>query len=164
MPIKIEGDGLKKLNSLQRAPFLRKMVKEAGVIAIRFSKDRFVHKNWLDKTRKPWQKRERHDRGSLMIRTGRLKRSIRKVREGAFYVVIGTDVPYAQIHNEGGQIKKNVRVRAHRRRTKRGMVPVEAHQRKMNLKMPKRQFLGDSAFLSKYISRHMMQEVEKRLK
>ena len=65
--------------------------------------------------------------------SGRLKKSIRRIRVTQNSVTIGTDVPYAQIHNEGGTIKKTVSVKSHRR--------------KMNTTIPQRQFIGESAQL-----------------
>uniref|UniRef100_UPI001F46270F phage virion morphogenesis protein n=2 Tax=Flavobacteriaceae TaxID=49546 RepID=UPI001F46270F len=86
---------------------------------------------------------------------------IRKISEGKYYVLIGTDVPYAQIHNEGGTIKATARVRAHSR-TRKGRnqpIKVKAHTRQMNAKIPKRQFLGESAVLALRLENHMYDKV-----
>ena len=99
--------------------------------------------------------------------------------------MIGTDVPYAQIHNEG--FRGNVNIKAHvrkryrnekegtgvystrtrkeRTRTKRVVDSghtVQSHTRKIN--MPKRQFMGSSAVLDKQIERMMNAEFNKALK
>lgn len=185
MDVEFNTDFFKKLERLNRKAFLRQMTQEAGVIAVNFSKDRFRFKNWLDKGRERWKPRKRpNGRGSLLVRTGRLKRSIRKILTGDYYVMVGTDVPYAPLHNEGGEINKTVQVKSHQRkinirarkidkRTGRirtlkkaignKMVNVRAHNRKMNLTMPKRQFLGDSEFLGKLIGRHITREINKTL-
>lgn len=184
MNIEFKGDFFKHLEKVNRPAFLRKMTSEAGVLAVNFSKERFRYKNWLGKTREHWKKRQRKDRGSLMAKSGRLKRSIRKISQGNYYVIIGTDVPYAQIHNEGGTIKETVNVKAHTRkitirarkidrvtgRSRRAaksvgekISKVRAHRRRMNTRMPKRQFLGESAFLIRKIERHMSREIIKKI-
>lgn len=86
----------------------RRLLDEASIRALRFSKERFRQKNWIDTTPQKWKPRQRRDRGSLMIRSGRLKRSIRVLNKTATSVTIGTDVPYARIHNEGGTIREKV--------------------------------------------------------
>ncbi len=180
MNIEFKGDFFEKLKRIDRKPFLRKMTVEAGIMAVNFTKERFVYKNWLDKSRSKWKDRKAKDKGSLMVRTGRLKRSIRKLSQGDFYVYIGTDVPYARAHNEGERINKTVRVKGHKRkisirgkRTDRAARPTRAVQkafatvrpfkRKMNLNMPERRFMGDSTFLAKKIERYMKKAIDKEL-
>lgn len=151
------GNFIDKLNKLakvqQRLPHLM------AIEGVNFSKERFVRKNWVDNKREPWKKRKREDRGSLMVRTGRLKRSIRKISVGSNYAIIGTDVPYAQIHNEGGQVKATQRVRNHKRRTSRGEVTVSAHVRKVNFTIDARRFMGDSAVLGRRIERLVERQI-----
>ncbi|WP_315157104.1 phage virion morphogenesis protein [Capnocytophaga leadbetteri] len=181
MDLQVNTDLFNRLQRLTQRTFLQRMVSEAGVIAVNFSKDRFRFKNWIDKTAEKWQARKRPDRGSLLLRTGRLKRSIRKIASGDYYVVVGTDVPYAQLHNEGGSVNKVAQVKAHtrkvvirqRRVNRRGnvisraigsrIVNVRAHNRKMNLTMPKRQFLGESELLMRRIEMHVNREFNKEL-
>ena len=136
----------------------------AAVEAVNFSKERFVQKNWLSRTREPWKKRSKEDRGSLMVRSGRLKRSIRKIKVTPNSVTIGTDVPYARIHNEGGILNRTVNVRQHTRTRKGRAETVKMHRRKMNTKMPKRQFIGESAILLRRIERLMEKEIKKALR
>ena len=181
MDLQVNTDLFNRLQRLTQRTFLQRIVNEAGVIAVNFSKDRFRFKNWIDKTAEKWQARKRPDRGSLLLRTGRLKRSIRKIASGDYYVVVGTDVPYAQLHNEGGTVSKVVQVKAHTRKvvirqrkvSRKGkvslkvigskMVNVRAHNRKMNRTMPKRQFLGESELLMRRIEMHLNRELNKEL-
>lgn len=133
-------------------------------MAVNFSKERFVQKNWIDRNREAWTPRKRPARGSILVRSGRLKRSIRKVSQGNYYVYIGTDVPYAKIHNEGGRIDRTVSVKAFTRRGRqRGTQNVRAHSRRMNIGMPKRQFLGESALLNRRIERFMSRELDNEI-
>ncbi|WP_370408967.1 phage virion morphogenesis protein [Tenacibaculum dicentrarchi] len=163
MSVKFKGDFFEKLQRIDNKFFLSKMTSEAGVIAVKFSKDRFRQKNWVDTSQEKWTPRKQKRAGSLLVGpgSGRLKKSIRKISEGKYYVLIGTDVPYAQIHNEGGTIKATARVRAHSR-TRKGRnqpIKVKAHTRQMNTKIPKRQFLGESAVLALRLENHMYDKV-----
>ena len=85
--------------------------------------------------------------------------------EGDYFVYIGTDVPYAKAHNEGGEITKTVNVRSHSRARKgrTDKFKVKSYQRKMNLTLPKRQFIGDSAALAKRIERFASVEINNEI-
>ncbi|SHK69561.1 phage virion morphogenesis protein [Epilithonimonas mollis] len=161
--------------------FTNKIVSEFGTIAVNFSKERFVKKNWINETAEAWTPRKRKARGSLLVKTARLKRSIRKISSGDGYVIIGSDVPYAKIHNEGGTISKTATVKAHdRKRTVRTVSSktgkklkrrvdtgdisrVKAHTRKMNLTIPKRQFMGESKELENRTRSHLRLRVDQIL-
>ena len=150
---------IKKLEKVRH-----RLPQRAAVVAVNFSKERFVRKNWVDTSPQAWPKRKAKGRGSLMIRTGRLKRSIRKLVVTNDFILLGTDVPYAQVHNEGGSIKKTVSVRRHERKISRGQAKVKAHSRNMNLKIPKRQFIGNSAILRRRIERLIERDIKQALK
>ena len=88
-----------------------------------------------------WEPRHyQNPKGSLLMVTGRLRRSIKShiEQDGVRFT---SDTPYAGVHNEGGTVNQNVR--AHNRRNKKtGKThQVRAHQRRLT--MPKRQFVGD---------------------
>lgn len=148
--------------------------QKAAVMAVNFSKDRFVKKNWLDTAEHPWKKTPKR-KGSTLIKSGRLKRSIRKVHVGANYVIIGTDVPYAQIHNDGGTIEGTEQVRTHQRRAhkrkgysragkriKAGIVRshiVKSHKRKYKRTFAQRQFIGKSGHLEDQLTKMIEREI-----
>ncbi|AZB17589.1 hypothetical protein EG352_07320 [Chryseobacterium indologenes] len=169
MDIEFQGDFIRKLDRVNRAAFLNRCIGQVGVIAVNFSKERFVQKNWINQNREAWQPRKRPSRGSILVRSGRLKRSIRKISQGNYYVYIGTDVPYAKIHNEGGQINNIANVKPHTRRARSGRSSrsgtqnVKAHTRRMNIRMPKRQFLGDSMVLNRRIERFLSRELDNEI-
>ncbi|QTV06043.1 phage virion morphogenesis protein [Faecalibacter bovis] len=153
------------LTKLHRLRQLHKRFPElAAIEAVNFSKERFVAKNWLDRSPNRWQPRKKESRGSLMAKTGRLKRSVRKLKTTRNSVTIGTDVPYAQIHNEGGSINNRVNVQAHSRVRKGRAERVKAHTRQMNIRMPKRQFIGESAILLRRIERMLDKQIKEILK
>lgn len=79
-------------------------------------------------------------RGSILIVTGAMRRSIRSSIRGTS-VVFTSNLPYTALHNEGGAYTQNVR--AHTRiskKTGRSHV-VKAHSRTGF--MPQRQFIGN---------------------
>lgn len=160
----LSPDFLMKLNELQK--LRRKFPDMAGIEAVHFSKQRFIDKNWVDETTKEWEPRKRKAPGSLMVGkgSGRLKKSIRKIRVTPNSVTIGTDVPYAQIHNEGGTIKKTVTVKSHSRKRKGRSEKVKSHRRKMNTTIPQRQFIGESATLMHTIEELIGKEMNRILK
>jgi len=142
-----------------------------AVVAVNFSMDRFRAQNWVDHTTHPWKprnpkpawgkKRERPGR-AILVKSGRLRRSVRIVSVSPNQIVIGSDVPYARIHNDGfrGKIEQNVR--EHSRRVKRGnkekTVVVSAHKRQLNINMPQRRFMGASATLEQKLNRFVKAE------
>lgn len=137
-----------------------------GNMAVNFYKDSFKRQGYIENSSvKKWDKRKNNAKGegrAILVKTGRLRRSIRIIRSGLGYVVVGTDVPYAQIHNEGGVIRTTQRVRSYSRkafkRTWKGKrqnisaSTISAHARIVNTKIPQRQFMGLSAFLIRRIS------------
>ena len=108
------------------------------------------------KPRKPGASREKGR--AILVDTGRLLRSIKSYPK-ASRVVISSNRPYAAIHNSGGAINAVQQVRAHKRRRRsargrRGKTHVvAAHQRKVSIKMPRRQFMGNSAALERILRR-----------
>jgi len=164
-------------NKLKRLSQLyRKFPEMAAIEAVNFSKERFVRKNWVDKTVTAWKARkpspEWHSeaqkkaaaRGSLMVKSGRLKRSIRKIKVTRNSVTIGTDVPYAEPHNEGAVINQTINVRTHSRKRKGRSETVKAHRRKRKITLPERRFIGESAILLRRVERLVQREINEILK
>lgn len=140
------------------------MPARVGTCAVNFSKQRFVQQNWHDTTPEPWKPRsrtrrggERRQSGAILVDSGRLKRSIRVVSADSNRVIIGTDVPYAEIHNEG--LYGEVSVRKHSRRSRKGRLHiVKAHKRRVH--MPQRRFLGESQALATQLEELMIKELK----
>lgn len=170
----LSPDYIQKLNRLRK--LYDKFPNMAAIEAVNFSKERFVRKNWVDKTPKPWKKPNpvpawvptawRKKGGSLLIGkgSGRLKRSIRKTNVTRNSATIATDVPYAQIHNEGGVVKQNITIKAHSRQRKGRSHRVKEYKRKRQFKIPQRQFIGESAILLRRIERMVQREMTEILK
>lgn len=78
----------------------------AGNEAVNFFQDSFRKQGFAGVNQQTWKKRKtdknKHDTGrAILVKSGRLKRSIRRMRADWQSVIVGTDVPYAEIHNEG---------------------------------------------------------------
>ena len=134
--------------------------------AVTFFVDSFRREGWQSRTLKKWKPRKRPDRArnakrilkrrGLLVKSGRLRNSIKPKKVSFERIIIASDAPYSAAHNFG--YKGTVKVREHTRRTygvaqfggRRGRVvagstTVRQHTRKMNL--PRRQFMGKSPAL-----------------
>lgn len=157
----------------------RNLPNKAATLVVNFVKERFNAQNWVDSRTEPWKKRK-VNRGSkrrqgrkILIDKSRLLRSIRKIEVTPYSATIGTDVPYAQIHNDGGKFSGNVTIKSHQRKAhtrkhgrKRERVKattVSSHTRKMRWRMPRRQFIGPSVVLDKRIERMMTADINNAL-
>lgn len=162
---------------------------KAGAIMVAFSKQRFRDQAWLGDIIEPWKPRKGIKKGNrgraILVKTGRLRRSIRVVRYGNMSVTIGSDLPYAQAHNEGA-FAQSISVAAFKRKrfqkevvetnrlTKKGKprkmnvvsvigeIDVKAHTRR--LAMPRRRFMGRSQYLNRQVGRMIGAEVNRVFK
>lgn len=178
---KIKGKAFERLGKIVSSGYKLKLMSEFGTIAVNFSKERFIKKDWKNQVSEKWTPRKRHDKGSLLAKSGQLKRSIRKMSISSEYVVIGSDVPYAKIHNEGGRSTKTIYVSSHtrkkttpksvnirtrkpsRQRVSVGEIKVKSHTRKMNLHLPKRQFMGKSRALELRLQLHLKKSLTEQI-
>lgn len=148
--------GYDKLQSEVKQAVLR-LPLIVGNAAVNWVKDSFTQQIWRGAVFQAWKavKSEKRKGAAILIKSGRLRRSIRIVKFNATSVSIGSDVPYAAAHNNG--VYDMVSVRGHNRnkfgkakasslKSKRqktitylsGTSEVAAHTRTMNL--PRRQF------------------------
>lgn len=148
---------------------LSKAPRALGSIAVSFFKQSFIKQGFTDESLKSWQPRTNgKDSGrAILVKSGRLRNSIRVIRADTSVIIIGTDVPYAKIHNRG--YVGGVTVKAHHRtktskvlvyniiskrgrtvKTDTGRSQIQSFTRR--IRMPKRQFMGNSAQLNKLIT------------
>lgn len=143
---------------------------------------------WPKRKVSGWGRRERKGR-AILVDTGRLRRSIRVVMVSGTRVVVGVYVPYAKAHNEGfrGTVTQRVSAYSYSRygtekrgtgvysvktrrenlkavRVKTGEVKVKAHTRTIHQRIPKRQFIGQSAVLDRNLQRMMTLELTKAIR
>lgn len=152
---------------------------KAAVLAVNFTKERFIKKNWLDDREHPWPKTKKR-KGSTLMKSGRLKKSIHQVHIGADYAIVGTNVPYARPHNDGLTIAGTEQVRAHGqkshkrkaytrsgKRIKAGTVRahiVKSHSRKFKRSFVQRKFIGQSQYLNNQITEMIQDEFQKSIR
>lgn len=147
-----------------------------------FFVDSFTKQGWDTghgiKKWKPSKKSDGRRRRAILVKTGRLRKSIR-IRHATFRrITIAAEAPYAAAHNFG--VDETVTVRAHTRRTygrvqekyttssgkertrtkrvETGSHIVRSHTRHMQL--PQRQFMGDSQMLDQKLDRIVERAVE----
>lgn len=155
---------------------LKTLPRLVGNEVVNFSKDNFRRQGFLGDTFEPWPKRKaknapRNNGRGILIDTGKLRRATRVVSADWNEVRVGNDVPYAKAHNEGLRLGLMQNVRAHRRKVPKknkrkvssGITFVKAHKRKVNMKMPRRRFLGSSQYLTRNIHRLIASKIQKAL-
>ncbi|HMN89778.1 MAG TPA: phage virion morphogenesis protein [Saprospiraceae bacterium] len=122
--------------------FVKKLPDLVGNTAVNFYKDSWNREGFIDTKISKWKPRKRTTgkQRRILVKSGRLRRSLR-YRNLSRVVAIFTDVPYAQVHNEGGKLTARQKVKAHTRKTKRGSTTVKSHIRNVNFTMPQRQFM-----------------------
>lgn len=120
-----------KLERIKR--LLRKLPRDVGNEALIFFNNLFKKEESPDG--KKWQARkvegnaDRSNRRGLLIKSGRLRKSIRLSNVTSRSVVIGTNVNYSKYHNDG------------------------------TVKIPQRQFIGKSTFLNRRLQRMIMAKI-----
>jgi phage gpG-like protein len=89
---------------------MQSFLKEAEKEVIKESDDAFKKQGWTDTTFQRWKSRKRSSRTGgyiqdqfrpILIKTGKLRNSIKILFRGKLGFTFGTNVPYASYHNEG---------------------------------------------------------------
>lgn len=151
-------------------PILNELPEVVGNAGVNYSLDALEKQAWEDEAWAKRQSKKDADR-ALLIKSGRLRRSIKVLRSSQNSVVWGSaDVPYAQIHNDGGIIERPARSETFARpRYKRGKkaamfggmgafrkmtreerkaTPQKGQRyRAYTITMPQRRFIGDTPAL-----------------
>ncbi|WP_442795326.1 hypothetical protein [Pelobium manganitolerans] len=149
--------------------------------AVKFSKERFVQQNWIGDRTEPWAKRKpgwgkknKNQGRAIGVLTGRLKRGVRKISATPQQIVIGNDVEYAEVFNNGGRYsvsqqvdsfsrKAYTRKRAGRRETVSAST-VKSFTRTVKRNQVARPFLAPSATLNKRLERLIASDIVKAVK
>lgn len=195
----IKADQMKMRKALEAA------IVDVGNTARVFFIDNFRKQGFDDKTVQKWKKRqvsERKGRGSkksaseletvrsvkagraILVKTGDLRRSIIRnpANRAALTVKISTDLAYAKIHNNGGNVVQYVK--PHRRFVDQGdtmgtgVFNIKSRKEKQakvkvkqdvkgfsrKVRMPKRQFIGDSYNLNEKVKAVIVKRLDKVFK
>jgi phage gpG-like protein len=125
------------------------VVSEMGAIGQNHFVKSFQKQGFENVTLEKWKPRKsnRADRGkpnrAILVKSGALRRSIRRIAIGKYGYNIVSDLPYAKIHNDG--------------------LTGRAYGKHL-FKMPKRQFMGFSAKMNNKIERMIDRYVKKVFK
>jgi phage gpG-like protein len=135
-------------------------MKDANFSAQGFVVNGAAHPKW--KKRKKETSRSKGKR--ILSGTGYLQENV-KAKALKDHVRVGVDldkVPYAKIHNEGGEITQHVQVHTRRNKKTGKAFSVKAHDRHLN--MPQRKFLGYSSDIEKIALKEIDFEIKKIFK
>lgn len=176
-PVSDLAGQLRDINDL-----IKKLPQWAGREAVNFYKDSWRRQGFINTSVEKWaarksdnkwgktSKRKKKSR-AILVQSGQLRRSIRYKVSGNTITVF-TDVPYAQVHNEGLKVATTQTIKTHTRQAhkRKGKevkeTTVRTHSRRVNFKMPKRQFMdvpgrAISPFLEKRFVFHIARAIEK---
>jgi phage gpG-like protein len=135
--------------------------------ATEYFQESFQKQSWDNQ---PWQPlspsyaaRKTRSKGRILTRTAALQRSIRPTVQQPAKVTItagNSKVRYARVHNEGLRVAGVQYVRPHKKGNFMGKgkpVNIKGHSRKVDFRMPRRQFMGHSAILNREIITRLRQ-------
>lgn len=151
----------------------RAIVKQAptfaSIEAEKFFKRSFLNQGFTDRALVKWDERKDDTRpgGAVLTSTGNLRDSIQIAKVSQKQVALINGAPYAKIHNEGGRIRVVQYIRPHTRNNLFGRgirAQIQAHSRKVDFTMPKRQFMGHSETLANNFDGWMANEIAKAVK
>ena len=122
------------------------MQNDIGQIALNHFTKSFRDQGFTDESLQAWKPRKRvrgrNDEGrAILVKTGALRRSLRKTNIGKYRVRISSNLPYSRVHNDG--------LRAGRGK---------------GFTMPKRQFAGKSATMDRKIRNKIHRRIRKIFK
>lgn len=144
----------------------------AEVTALNFFKESFNQQGWLGSSFEAWPERKAGADGrGVLIKTGHLRDSIRVLESSPLRIVFGTNAPYAQIHNEGGTVSIRITPKARRyfwamyKTTEKAFWKAMALKKdNITIKVPKRQFLGESQTLLRQLDTWVSNRIQQRFK
>lgn len=168
-----------------------RLPRKVGTIAVNHFKQNFRDGGWLDGGRHPWKRTKRQDAGTsdarygpLTSRRNHLMRSI-QARPSPGMVSIENPVPYAAMHNDGGDIQTTVtkKMRKYAWRMAYSLAGVKGKGRKLpkelpreaekwkglaltrkkrlTVHIPQRRFMGDSQELRMKINKTINESLDK---
>lgn len=123
-----------------------------------------------------WEERkDKKNKRKLLIKTGTLQRSPRIVSSMIGHVVVGSDIPYASVHNNGGTINRTARSETFVRNrfkngTKKGLFKrgTTAGQgmtfKAYSYSMPVRKFLGSHPKIKSHLLKVIKEEFTNEFK
>lgn len=143
----------------------------ASVMALNFFKGSFANQGFTDAGLIKWDTRKNDNRpgGAVLTSTGNLRDIIVISKVSLKQVILTNAAPYAKIHNDGGTITVTVTPKMKKyfwfmfKATGNSMYKGMALTKKSSLtiKIPQRQFMGDSQTLTNSFDNWMANEIAK---
>lgn len=167
-----------------------RIIQHAAAMALTHFKESFTNQGFTDETLHKWPVRKggaKNNGRAILINRGILKRGLRIKHTSLDGAIVGEDegIPYADIHNFGGEIKitpqmrrffwamyykygggkeKGISKRAQGLNELAGFYKNLALTKDDHITIPKRQFIGDSALLERNIKKYVTDELDKFFK
>lgn len=136
----------------------------AETFCLQWFDDSFQNEGFTDASFLKWDSRNKPDKregGAILTNTTYLRKSLELMSHSTNTLTFGTNVPYAALHNNGGRLRAVQYVRAHHSVRKDKRVQVKAHSRKVDLKYPKRQFIGHSEKMMDNLDQWLFNQIVK---
>ncbi len=173
MANKFKFDQVKANLAKTKATIIKKIANESES----FFRKGFQQGGFTDASFKAWKPRKsKKSSKPILVKTGRLRGSIRLQINSSVSAKLHTDVPYAEIHNEGGEIQKHAqsrvisftnvsgRSRFASTRTKKVRKSITHQSRSTfaahGITMPQRKFMGRSRTLDKRVEKLIQKELK----
>ncbi|KAB8153409.1 hypothetical protein EZY14_009255 [Kordia sp. TARA_039_SRF] len=148
------------------------LVRYTSIYARNFFKESFQNQGFTDTNFSPWQPRKNDvDPGrKILVKSSVLLNSIQVFKATTSEIRIGSDQEYADIHNNGGVVTIPITDKSRRyfwymfKSTGNGMWKALAltNKKSITVKIPKRQFIGESKVMMDKIQQWVIKEIEKR--
>lgn len=130
-------------NIIAKFQSVKKIPQRMGFIVLDSINDNFKKQSFDGR---PWKGKQLNDGRSLLVKSGKLRRSIRLAEASWRRIVISTDMPQAKIHNDGGEISVTAKMKkffwAKYQNTQNPYWKKLALTKKQKLKIPQRRFMG----------------------
>jgi phage gpG-like protein len=133
---------------------VRELPRLAGAEVLESIDDNFRSQAFFGAPWAPRQRTEGNEGKAILVQSGRLRRSFELETRG-LTLIIRTDAPYAQVHNEGGVVEHTITITPQMRKffwakfreTKdemwKGMALTKKGVLQQRFTMPQRQFMGE---------------------
>lgn len=151
--------------------FRNQIPERIAITLVNFFKRNFDRGGFVDRPFQKWKpvKNPRNIGRKILIKSGRLRRGIKKMKVTRNIVVVGvgSEIKYAQIQNDGGQIPVTPKMRkyfwAMYKQTGEEYYKSLALTKKKHLDIPARKYIGDSKALFITVDRMIQKELKKAL-
>ncbi|MBP0904169.1 hypothetical protein ACFSKN_08190 [Mariniflexile gromovii] len=151
---------------------LRDLQSDAEKEGMEFIHNNFHNKGFTDASFEAWLPKKTDDTFQLLIKSNHLFNSIDVISSTKDKIVFEASAPYSQIHNEGGVL--NIPITQRSRKYFWKMFSVTGDQKwkamaltkkeRLTVRIPKRQFMGDSETFRRNWDEKVQEEIIKRFK